>query len=1666
MTHGCVKRCHEANYWRCSFVLTNLQLIRVLGRKCHTVLIAIVGLVFYANATSAQCNSANFSASDTNACLNQVITFTANNIPAFTKYTWQVGAKSFTGTDMDTLTTGFTSTGYFTVVLKLEYNNGDTCSIRKPQFIGVFSPPKAPVIQADKKQLCNINDTVRVFSKLPNIATWNWTIGQSLYRGAADSIEHVFINNGYFNVSLQVVDSNGCINTNRYDSFILVERPPKVQSSFSDTGLCDSFSLFVRPKYQLMGQSGFQYNWSFNGGTPSSINTRKPPKILYQGQGVYGFSLKMTSLGGCEYQYPFTDSLRIGDTKNFNVAKSTTSPCNEQRFNIRVSNPANFENNLVWSFEGDSLKASYNGPRANVTYQKTGNFPYDISHEYNGCRSIYSDTNKASLIKLLPKFEVDHTCNCAAPDDFRFTDLSSISPGVSAQYEWFIFNEANQLVGSSTSKNPSITLQQTGKFDVELVLANGQGCSDTLKSPNLLEIKPLKAVPSAVPNLVCGSQKVQFQIDSACLHSFSQARWWIYDSTGQLVDTLSGENPSYSFNTNGIYDVALTVETNNGCSDSSFATNVVQVTPLNNVRYHFSDTTVCKGSIVNATIKISPEDLSPQVNWRLQHATKGNINLRAKPVIGRKNEFVFNMDEPGAYNMILKVSGGKGCSDSIFVPKAILVSGIEANFTADHTTGCLPFNTTLRSKVLRNMHLENTQNPSVKYNWRIQPSNTSIIKSPNTANTSITINEVGKYNVLLTVENSDGCTYTHVEQDLFRFNFQAGFALPAIGCQNVPIYPINGTNGNNASYEWSTPRSNGQFQTSTSAENPVISFADTGRQQIQLISKLPNGCVDTAIKSINVTPFGFDFALLNPNPKCTPAQFNFENSSTNIDTFTWLFGDGNQVVTTQDAIAHVYDLSKVKPFRNNFDVSLIASNSLGCKDTLTKDTLVKVLGPNPTFAISNPEGCDPQRVLFIDSTKQVERFFFHYGDGSSADSIDFSSHVYRVKDTTKAKSVFYPYIIAADKNKCFVTYTPYDSVTTYTRSRPKFSANAPKGCAPHTVQFKSRSAFARKHYWDFNGDGKIDDTTANPSHTYAKGNYTVTLYTENARGCRDSITRSGYIRVTTPPKALFALSDSILCPNVNMGFQDRSSFTFPAKNWSWFIQRADGTYIDTIQNKQDPLYQFADTGMYLITLVATDNQACTDTFTKDSAIIIYDKLPITDPDIDYVTVHNNQEVEISWNRVQLSGFRWNELIKNEDFDNPLVIFQDPTKDDYFDKEPNVKNSSFSYQIKLLDRCGNPNRISRIHKTIHLEVSKGERPFAQLSWTPYIGWDSLSYYRIFRKSKGNAYSEIARVEPDDTFYIDETVCNVDYTYLISATDITHQRFSNSNEVKFNPYFDLKTEPLLLDNATVVDGAVNLHWHPAEGFEVNQYIIDKYSPFTGWTNASFDTKDTFFRDTQVMVDRTAHLYRVWYKDFCKQRNPPSNLGGNIVLSATIGPQDVVYHWTAYQLFNNGVAAYEFQTSNYLNGPYQTEKQFSNTVLEWIDENKAVRSDSAFYVRIKALSAGTNPDTSISNIVRVEPLSTWYVPNAFSPNNDGVNDYFYYDGMALNSESDSAFSIKMYNRWGELVFRSTDAREYWDGTKNGRDCPVGQYFYYIQFTGVNGQLYGKQGVVNIIR
>ncbi len=120
--------------------------------------------------------------------------------------------------------------------------------------------------------------------------------------------------------------------------------------------------------------------------------------------------------------------------------------------------------------------------------------------------------------------------------------------------------------------------------------------------------------------------------------------------------------------------------------------------------------------------------------------------------------------------------------------------------------------------------------------------------------------------------------------------------------------------------------------------------------------------------------------------------------------------------------------------------------------------------------------------------------------------------------------------------------------------------------------------------------------------------------------------------------------------------------------------------------------------------------------------------------------------------------------------------------------------------------------------------------------------------------------------------------------------------------------------------------------------------------------------------------------------------------------------------------------------------------------------------FEIRLIAFHETGCPDTIIQ-LIDIEPLVDYYVPNAFTPNGDGDNDSFLGKGFL---EGLKDFEMSIYNRWGEQIYETQDPFIGWNGRKEnvGQQAPQGVYVWEVKYIGPRGDVERQRGHVTLLR
>ena len=275
----------------------------------------------------------------------------------------------------------------------------------------------------------------------------------------------------------------------------------------------------------------------------------------------------------------------------------------------------------------------------------------------------------------------------------------------------------------------------------------------------------------------------------------------------------------------------------------------------------------------------------------------------------------------------------------------------------------------------------------------------------------------------------------------------------------------------------------------------------------------------------------------------------------------------------------------------------------------------------------------------------------------------------------------------------------------------------------------------------------------------------------------------------------------------------------------------------------------------------------------------------------------------------------------------------------------------------------------------------------------------------------------------------------------------------------------TEPLL-ERATVENNeAILIEWKSPQRGNPMTYHLEKSTDGNHWQHLKDQNRNIFsYLDDKALFHERSYYYRLNVTDSCEYTGDYSNIGKSIHLTADTSDLFPVLTWTPYEFWVAGVMSYELQVKGW--GDFQTLIEIPNSAfpiphsaISQIDSFYSITGKNYCY-RVIAYRTGDSLQ-SVSNEVCIPIAFRLFVPNAFSPNHDGINDFFMPVGIFIKE-----YTMQIYNRWGEKIFEINDIHHGWDGKYKGEYCPTGVYYYHIRVRAATGKLRSFSGGVHLLR
>jgi gliding motility-associated-like protein len=571
------------------------------------------------------------------------------------------------------------------------------------------------------------------------------------------------------------------------------------------------------------------------------------------------------------------------------------------------------------------------------------------------------------------------------------------------------------------------------------------------------------------------------------------------------------------------------------------------------------------------------------------------------------------------------------------------------------------------------------------------------------------------------------------------------------------------------------------------------------------------------------------------------------------------------------------------------------------------------------------------------------------------------------------------------------------------------------------------------YLWVF-GDGSASSSLQNPVHKYtASGIYSVTLVATTADLCSDAANYS--VKVFDPPPAIFTISNTCLFDSALITNASLNPLMGTLASWSWDF--GDGSPLNS--TTWSPAHLYSTPGNYQITLITvSSNLGCPDTL-KDSVSVF----PMPIAKFSYRDVCLNEEMNFYDSSIVSSssivGWSWNfgDNSSLNNLQNPSYTYA------------NAGTYLVTFIVSTNNGCKD---------TISKSVVVHPLPVAQFSSSNVCDGTIVQY------------TDLSSIPSSDTILswqwnfgdLSPLNSNASSTHLYGGPGsytvklLIHSSFGCSDSivkisvVNPNPYVVFQgndtngCEPLCIsfqDNSTIVTGG-NVSWLWNFG--------DGGSTSTIQNTEHCYTSDSVFAPTLLTVS-----LKITSDSGCATSVTKNNyitVYPNPIANFTVQPEVTTIIDPVISIVDASIG------TNFWNWNFGDQDTVSlhNPLPH-------TYADTGSYIITLITSTIYNCLDTTSQTIIIEPDFVFYIPNSFTPNDDGVNDSFSGKGIFIRK-----YEMRIFDRWGNLIFVSDDINKEWDGKANhGNEIAEGDvYIYSINITDFKKGKHSYKGIVTIIR
>lgn len=744
-------------------------------------------------------------------------------------------------------------------------------------------------------------------------------------------------------------------------------------------------------------------------------------------------------------------------------------------------------------------------------------------------------------------------------------------------------------------------------------------------------------------------------------------------------------------------------------------------------------------------------------------------------------------------------------------------------------------------------------------------------------------------------------------------------------------------------------------------------------------------------------------------------------SSGSIVSWAWSLGDGN--ASTNEDVNHTYTTGGV------YNVKLKVTSDNTCTDSIIKPISI-AQKPIPDFIATAV--CAGNTTSFTNQSAAnpvITTWLWNFGEPSSG--VNNSSNVANPTHTYAKGDSFAVKLVTITATGCKDSITKKIAVHPLTKSN--FSAT--KVCLGGTTTFSDSTSISSgtisTWLWNFGEPSSGANNTSalqNPIHNYAAGGkYVVTLTTTSNNNCVNTKTDTVYVN----PKPIALFSATNVCADTISLYNDLSTVSAGTiKKWSWDF---GDNKTDTIKS---PKHKYTTSGTYTVTVIVTSSEGCKDTAT--AAVTVY-PTPVpnftsTEVCLNTLTSFNNSSAIAPPDNI--NSWKW-------DFGDTTAVNTNQTPTHGYKK-------AGTFQVKLTAISNN-----NCTTTVTKPVIVNPLPDAKFSTNAVCDNDSTVLTNTSTISTGtitnwdwnfgDATANSAIKNPKHIYALPNT-----YTITLIATSdkgckdtITNPTTVHPNPVAvFTQTDTVGCENLCIDftdTSTVSLGTITKwEWNFGDGTKSLSKSPTKCYTSAGVYSINLKvTSDKGCRDS-TLGNSTITIYPNPTAEF--STNPTTTTILNPVVDFTDLSSNDAIQWLWY--FGDGDSLKPNQPNPRHTYPDEAEASYTARL---IIENQYGCRDTVEH----DIFVGTN--------------WTFFVPDAFSPNGDNINDSFNGKGINLTN-----YDMMIFDRWGTLIFRSRSLTTPWDGkANNGTDMAQQDvYVYKISFNDVFGKPHRFVGHVTLVR